>query len=72
MLLIEIPISASLLATTSFLQSSFVNAFIFRSSIEIITLDNLATLFGVCPKGDDVDSSFYIDTSSYNSIILKV
>lgn len=68
---IKISMNAPLLATTTCFWSSSLNAFIFRFSPKTITLYDLANLFGLKPQGMEIDPTFSIDSTTFNSVIIK-
>lgn len=43
----------------------------FHSRIKTVTLYDLVALFGLCPHDKEIDLTFDLDTSTYNSIIIK-
>lgn len=67
----EISTNALLLAVATCFWSSSLKGLIFRSSMKAITLDYLVALFGLQPDKEDINPTFNIDTSSFNSIIIK-
>lgn len=67
----EIPTNAPLLAAATSFGSSFLNDFIFKLGMKIITFLDLATLFGLQLDREGIDLTFNIDTTSFNSITIK-
>lgn len=67
----DIPTNAPLLATITYIWSSSFNSFIFKSGIKTITLYDLVILLDLKPYEEEINITFIINITSFNSIIIK-
>lgn len=65
----DIDTNAPLLAAASCFWSTALNAFVFEFGT--LTLYDLSVLFGLKPHGQELDPALQIDTSLFDSIIIK-